>query len=67
MTHDGCGEGKVNSVDEIIHMIRPPHGVHLLHGLFHLVHLSLQMWHPLSDDTSRLISSFSAVLRPSII
>ena len=67
MTHDGHGEGRVNSMDKIIHMVRLPHGVlHLLHGLLHLVHFSLQMWHTSSDDISKLISSFNAILLPSI-
>ena len=60
MTYDGRDEGKFSSVDEIIHMVHPSH------GLLHLVHFSFQMWHTLSDDTSELISSFSAVLCPSI-
>ena len=67
MTRDGRGEGRVCSVDEIIHMVRLPHEVlHLLHGLLHLVHFSLQMWHTFSDDTFGLISSFSVVFRLSI-
>ena len=42
MTRDGRSEGEVSSVDEIIYMVCSPHGVlHLLHGLFNLVHFSL--------------------------
>ena len=67
MTRDGRGEGRVSSVDEIIHMVCLPHEVlHLLHGLLHLVHFSLQMWHTLSDNTFGLISSFGVVFRLSI-
>ena len=67
MTRDGRGEGRVSSVDEIIHMVRLPHEVlHLLHGLLHLVHFSLQMWHTLSDNSFGLISSFGVVFRLSI-
>ena len=55
MTCDGCDEGRVSSVDEIIHR------VHTSHGVLHLVHFSLQMWHPSSDSTSGLISSFNTI------
>ena len=68
MTCDGRSEGRVNSVDEIVHMFRSLHGVlHLLHGLSHLIHLSLQIWHPSSNGASGLISSFNVVLCPSIL
>ena len=68
MTRDGRGEGRVSSVDKIIHMVRSPHKVlHLVHSFLHLVYLSLQVWHPPSDNTSRVFSSFNAVLRPSIL
>ena len=68
MTCDGRGEGIVTSVDEIIHKVHSPHGIlHLLNGFLHLIHFSLQAWHPLSDGTFGLISSFNAVLHPLIL
>ena len=67
MTCDRRGEGRVSFVNEVTHMVYPPLGVfHLLHSFLHLVHFSLQVWHPLSDGTSRLISSFDAILGPFI-
>ena len=49
---DGRNEGGTYPMDKIIHMVCSPHGIlHLFHGSFHLVHLSLQMRYPTSDGT----------------
>ena len=67
MTCDGRNEGIVSLMDKVIHVICLPLGVlHLLHGFFHLIHFSLQVWYPTSDSTSGLVS-FSIVLNPSIL
>ena len=67
MTCDGRGEGRVSSMDKIIHVVCFPHGaLHLLHGFLHLVHFSLQVWYPASDGTSGLVSFFDTIFRPSI-
>lgn len=68
MIDDRHCKGKVNYVDEIIHVMHTPHGVsHFLHRLLHLVHLLLQVWYLLSSNASGLISSFGTILYPSIL
>ena len=54
-------------MDVVIHVIYTSHGIlHLFHGSFHLVHLPLQMWYPMSNGTFGLVS-FDIVLSPFIL
>ena len=67
MTCDGHNKGGTNLVDVIIHMVCSPYGIlHLFHGSFHLVHLSLQVWYFMSDSASKLVS-FSIIISPFVL
>ena len=52
MTIDGSREKRVYSMNLIIYEIRPSHVLlHFIHGLPHLIHFLLQVWHLSWSDT----------------